>query len=75
MKRRKQENKEAILQEINDSLSDSDVDFEAGKCFACEKTYDNFIECTNCGRRFHFACVDIENQLICNELPFECKYC
>ncbi|XP_052232365.1 uncharacterized protein LOC127845476 [Dreissena polymorpha] len=75
IKRRKQENEEAILREINDSLSDSDVQVEAGKCFTCEKTYDNFIECTNCGRRFHFACVDIENQLICDELPFECKYC
>ena len=56
-------------------MSDSDIPVQAGKCYACDSAYENFIECTNCYRRFHVSCADIENQPIYDELPFECKYC
>ena len=34
------------------------IQVDANTCFTCEKPYDtDFIECNNCMRRFHIACV------------------
>ena len=61
-RKRRQEAEERILKDIEVS-SDDEVKVEAGKCFACELEYDNFIECNNCLKRFHPACADLENDI------------
>ena len=50
-RKRRQEAEERILKDTEVS-SDDEVTVEAGKCFACELEYDNFIECKNCFKRF-----------------------
>jgi len=57
------------------SESDQDAAINRGNCYACDKAYsDDFIECANCGRRFHIACVS-DDYLNVEGLEFECKYC
>lgn len=72
-KRLKEAREEQILKEIDASDSDDGQPIDKKKCYSCEQTYEDYIECTNCARRFHIVCV--EHELICDELDFECKYC
>lgn len=76
---REREMRERLLQEIEDgSGSDDDdaINVSAGNCYACESPYDSdLIQCSNCFRRFHLACVSDQIEDGMDELPFECNYC
>lgn len=78
-KARKREMRERLLRSIeNESESDDAVDVGIGNCYKCENPYesDQYLQCSNCLRRFHLACASGQiEEGVDDVLPFECKYC
>ncbi|XP_060603788.1 DNA ligase 1-like [Ruditapes philippinarum] len=75
LKEKKKQENEQIIKEIEASDSDDNIAVSPTSCFKCETPYEDYIQCSNCFRRFHLTCVADELTDCPDDLPFECKYC
>jgi len=75
---RKREMRERLLQTLEDSDggSEDEIQVSVNNCYQCEKPYtSDFIECSNCSRRFHITCISDDYMGNVDGLEFECKFC